>query len=76
MSPEQVFPRGEMTTYSLHYSNEDAGSDPVIFEADDAAAALLTAHQLAHACSAELWRNGQKLCSIDRSQEHRFSWPG
>jgi hypothetical protein len=65
-----------MTSYSLFYSGQAAASAPVVFEAEDAAAALMTAHQLARACSAELWRNGQKICSIDRSEEWRPAWLG
>jgi hypothetical protein len=64
-----------MTSYSLYLSSGE-DSSPVVFEAEDAAAALLTAHQLAPACSAELWRNGQKICSLDRSKKRQPLWLG
>lgn len=38
----------------------------VEFEAEDAARALIIAHREARRRSAELWRDGKKLCSIRR----------
>lgn len=38
----------------------------VEFEAEDAAQALIIAHREARKHSAELWRDGKKLCSIRR----------
>jgi hypothetical protein len=60
-----------MRSYSLRYtSQEQAGI--VHFTAEDAADALIVAHQLATERSAELWHGDFRLCTIKRTaaREH------
>lgn len=55
-----------MRSYSLRYtSEEEAGI--VHFTAEDAADALIVAHQLASDQSAELWHGDFRLCTIKRT---------
>jgi hypothetical protein len=54
-----------MRSYSLRYTSpDDAGI--VHFTAEDAADALIVAHQLAAEQSAELWHGSFRLCTIKR----------
>jgi hypothetical protein len=64
-----------MRSYSLRYTSvERAGI--VHFTAEDAADALIVAHQLARDRSAELWDGNFRVCRIDRkaAEEWRPSW--
>lgn len=66
-----------MRSYSLRYTSpEQAGI--VHFTAEDAADALIVAHQLATDRSAELWDGDFRVCRIQRKaeQEWRPSWLG
>jgi hypothetical protein len=66
-----------MRSYSLRYTSaEQAGI--VHFTADDAADALIVAHQLATDRSAELWDGNFRVCKIERkpAEEWRPSWWG
>ena len=54
-------------SYQLKFVDESGVTD-VEFEAEDAFKALVVAHEKATDGSAELWRDGQKLCSIRRGQ--------
>jgi len=57
-------------TYRMKFMDDDRGSrKDVEFEAEDAAAALVIAHKEASNRSAELWCDGQKLCTIKRTAE-------
>ena len=53
-------------SYCLKFADEHEGSPEIEFEADDAFKALEVAHDRAKDRSAELWRDGEKLCSIRR----------
>ena len=55
-------------TYRLRFMDDGRGvPKEVEFEAQDAATALVIAHNEASDRSAELWCDGQKLCTIRRS---------
>jgi hypothetical protein len=55
-------------TYRLKFTEDGLGLPKEIeFEAHDAATALTIAHKEANDRSAELWCNGQKLCTIKRA---------
>lgn len=57
----------EPQTYRLKFHEEDGRpAKDVEFEAHDSFEALRVAHEEARTRSAELWRDGQKLCSIRR----------
>jgi hypothetical protein len=55
-------------TYRLKFSEDSRGvAKDIEFEAHDAARALIIAQMEASNRSAELWCDGQKLCSISRT---------
>ena len=55
-------------TYRLKFADAGTrGAREIEFEAEDAYQALLFAHDEANSRSAELWRDGRKLCSIKRT---------
>jgi hypothetical protein len=57
-------------TYRLKFPEEGLRSAKEIeFDAPDAAEALVIAHSEARRSSAELWRDGKKLCTIRRDGE-------
>ncbi|QZH74273.1 MAG: hypothetical protein JY451_11305 [Erythrobacter sp.] len=57
-------------TYRLKFSDDGLGLPKEIeFEAEDAAGALIIAHGEARNRSAELWRNGEKVCTIMRTRD-------
>lgn len=54
-------------TYRLKFGEEDERpAKDIEFEAHDSFEALRIAHEEARTRSAELWQDGQKLCSIRR----------
>ena len=56
-----------MSEYELRFSRvQDNRQDRVSFLAEDAASALIMAHDRASNRCAELWRDGVKLCTIRR----------
>lgn len=66
-----------MRSYSLRYTSvERAGI--VHFTAEDAADALIVAHQLATDRSAELWDGNFRVCRIEREEAEKWlpSWLG
>ena len=52
--------------YRLKFSEGDPPRADIEFHAYDAYKALVMAHDRARHCSAELWRDGHKLCTIRR----------
>jgi hypothetical protein len=57
-------------TYRLKFSDDGRGlQKDVEFEAEDAAEALMIAHKEASNRWAELWRDGRKLCTIQRTEQ-------
>ena len=68
-------PRGHL--YRLKFQEENGRpAKDVEFEAEDSYQALVIAHQEARTRSAELWRDGQKLCSIRRTEREVWEiWP-
>ena len=66
-----------MTSYTLRYQSEHEARI-VHFTAEDAATALVLAHEIARHHSGELWRGSHKVCTIDRSQgrQWRPGWVG
>lgn len=60
-------PARRTAVYRLKFDPEgERPAKDVEFEAEDAAQALIIAHREARKHSAELWRDGEKLCSIRR----------
>ena len=55
-----------MSNYELRFAGTQDGSATLAFLAEDAASALIIAHKRASDQCAELWRDGQKLCTIKR----------
>lgn len=63
-------PRFRGHLYRLKFQEENGRpAKDVEFEAEDSHQALVIAHQEARTRSAELWRDGQKLCSIRRTEQ-------
>ena len=63
-------PPSEMHTYRLKFFDDARGvAKDIEFEAYDAARALIIAHKEASNRSAELWRDGEKICTIRRTDE-------
>ena len=64
-----------MSAYKLVYKEDGLGEAKEFeFEAEDASKALIIAHSEAAARPAELWRNGERVCTIKRSSEARDVW--
>jgi hypothetical protein len=59
--------RPQKHTYRLKFQDEgERPAKDLEFEAGDAGEALIIAHSEARSRSAELWRDGKKLCTISR----------
>lgn len=64
-----------MTTYRLIFATDGIGEPKEVeFEADDASRALVIAHGEAADRPAELWRNGERVCTIRRKTEAGEFW--
>lgn len=64
-----------MPNYCLIYSDDGIGPRKLIeFSADEPSRALILAHLEASERSAELWRDGRKLCTIKRVGEQPDYW--
>ena len=59
----------ESHVYRLKFSEGDPPRPDIEFRANDAYNALVMAHDRARHCSAELWRDGQRLCTIRRVED-------
>lgn len=70
-------PHPRCHVYRLKFQEEDGRpAKDVEFEAEDSYQALFIAHQEARTRSAELWRDGQKVCSIRRTEKEIWEiWP-
>lgn len=57
-----------MATYQLRFSDDGIGcAKRVEFDAPDASAALIVAHQESPNRNVELWKDGARLCTIRRT---------
>lgn len=69
VQPMNTYSNGMRTTALFRLKFDPEGDRPakdIEFVAEDAAQALIIAHREARKHSAELWRDGKKLCSIRR----------
>jgi len=65
-----------METYFLLFKNDDLGvARKIEFEAEDAARALIFAHNEAKDRSAELWKGDTRLCTVRRSKREELELP-
>jgi hypothetical protein len=69
-STSQMNSSHTLHTYRLKFMDDSRGlAKDIEFEASDAAHALIIAHKEASNRSAELWRDGKKVCTIRRIGE-------